>query len=284
MEIMNTSASSLCKLCTLVCCLLLATAAASLASELILQKAPSATANGQDITFALVNYNANATHAEARALYVSSGADLKKANNMVDGQPATSYAFSAKDAFPTAVIDLGESRTLRRVSATFSAQKGSIAVYVLPSLPESGSDEAALDLPNNLKVSSEALSTLTPVGLVEDDGSRGQVAVDFPAATGRYVMIRWNPAVKQNTALTVAEVAAFGGNEDENVDNAKAKTKHRYNDVTDSKEIADSKQIADTKDVPAEGPEAPPPAEGPPPGLPPPPPFTFIPQIVPVSP
>jgi hypothetical protein len=251
-------------------------------------------------TFALITYNFTDIHTKARALYVSSGGDLKKANDMIDDQLATSYNFAADDAAPTAVIDLGKSCTLRRLSAVYAPRQGSVDFYVVDSLPVKQDAETAefstpevqtvantssavateaVDLPKTLKITDEAFSKMKPVGSVTNSGSEGRASVDFPATTGRYVLVKWNPASQQDGAFSVAEVAAFGASKRSG--NSVASDGKR---TMDGKQLADGKDILDNKDIPAEGPPAP--AEGPPgapPGLPQPPPFTFIPQVPPVS-
>src|SRR4029077_14871337 len=112
MEIMRAFASSLGKVYSAACCLLLCPASGLLASEIVLQKVPltvtQAVADpaqshlGPQATFALTNYNIR----DARSLYVSSGNDLKLASRMIDDQVATSFGFSAEDKSPTAIIDL----------------------------------------------------------------------------------------------------------------------------------------------------------------------------------
>ena len=242
----------------------------------------------QPLTFGMINYNVSNVHTKARALYVSSGTEMKQANSMIDDQPATFFSFAAGDTAPTAVIDLGKACTVNRVSAIYSANKGNMEVYVLPAVPGS-ENTAAAALPASVKVTEKMLAGMKPVGSVTDDGSQGKASIDFPAATGRYVMLRWNPAVQQDTAFTVAEVAAFGGSTE---NSTVASNKRTHNDTSDGKTVADTKDMADTKemvDSPAEGPanspaEEAPPGEGPPPSLPQPPPFTFIPQVLPNSP
>lgn len=256
-------------------------------SDFTMPRARQLAASDQPLSFAMINYNLSNVHTKARALYVSSGAEMKRANSMIDDQPSTSYNFASGDGTPTTVIDLGQTRTLSRVSAIYAANKGSMDVYVLPSVPGAAEEAAAAALPNTLKISDKTIAAMKPVASVTDDGSQGRASVDFPATTGRYVMVRWNPAMEQDAAFTVAEIAAFGGNDNQVV----ASRRHvRHNDVSDgktvadSKDMVDSKDIADSKDSPAEGPaEEAPPAEGPPPSLPQPPPFTFIPQVLPNS-
>ena len=143
MEIMRTLTSSLGKIFGVSCCFF--TASGVLASDVVLQKVPQLAAPpavksdqshlGPQATFALVNYNLSDTRNKARALYVSSGNDLKLANSMIDDQVATSFGFAAEDKSPTAVIDLGKVCTVRRLSAIYSARPGSIDFYVMQSLP-----------------------------------------------------------------------------------------------------------------------------------------------------
>ena len=289
---MTTLTSSLGKVCGAACCVLFGIAPGVLASDvdLVLQKVPVTTAPaptnsaqsglGPQATFALINYNVRDAHAKARALYVSSGNDLKLANSMIDDQVATSFGFSVEDKSPTAVIDLGKVCTVRRLSAVYSARPGSIDFYVMKSLPGADRDDST----GTVKLDSNALAGLKRVGSAIDDGTQGTASIDFPAATGRYVMLRWTPAAHDTNSFTVAEVSAFGtgggsllasnGNFSSNQTTSERKV------AADSKDIADSKDVSDSKDIPEEGP----PAEGPPPRLPDPPPFTFIPQLVPASP
>jgi hypothetical protein len=289
MEIMRTLTSFIGKACGSACCLLLCTAPGVLASDLVLQKVPLSTAPapanatqsslGPQATFALINYNTRNAHVKAHALYVSSGNDLTLANSMIDDQVATSFGFSVEDKSPTAVIDLGKVCTVRRLSAVYSARPGSIDFYVMQSLPGTDRDNST----NTMKLDGNALAGLKRVGSVIDDGTRGTASIDFPATSGRYVMLRWIPAAHEDNSFTVAEVSAFGAGggsllaSNGNFSSNQTTSEHKV--AADSKDIADSKDVSDSKDIPEEGP----PSEGPPPRLPDPPPFTFIPQLVPAS-
>ncbi len=286
MEIMSTNTLHLGRIFAAVSSVLLGASTAS-AADVVLHKVPftidrpaTAAQKNDSVSLALMSYNSSDARIKSRALYVSSGADAKQAANTVDEQASTSYTFATDDGLPTTIIDLGNSRTVRRVSALYTAQKGSMDFYVLKSLPGAAVGAGAATLPDDLMLDS---STMKPVASAQDDGDRGRLSVEFPATTGRYIMVRWNAATPKENGFILAEVAAFGGDQD---DTSVAKKKvNRHNDVTDSKNIVDAKDMGDAKDIPSEGPqEAPPPAEGPAPGLPPPPPFTFIPQVVPTSP
>lgn len=251
--------------------------------------------------FALITSNLTDVHSKARALYVSSGSEVKNGNNMIDDQPATTYTFAAGDTSPTAVVDLGKVCTLRRLSAIYSPRKGTVDFYVLQSLPigtQSGEGEqlnaAALqkgapagqtpaatvapEFPQSVKMSEAALANMKPVGSVANGEGEGRASVDFPATTGRYVLVKWNSPSSSDATFSVAEIAAFGGAK--NASQLVASNEDQFGGY------GDGKTILDNKDIPAEGPEmeAQPPEEGPPPSLPQHPPFTFIPEIIPTSP
>ena len=277
---MRTLASSLAKFSG---CLFLS-ASTVFASDIVLQKVPEAvspvsatskTNLSPQASFALMNYN---VRNPARALYVSSGSDLKLANRMIDDQAATSFGFSPEDNSPVTVIDLGKVSTVRRLSTIYSPRATAIDFYVLQSLPGVNGDNS----PDTLKLDEKTFSKLKAVGSAIDDGTQGRAAVDIPATSGRYVMLRWTPAVHSDTPFTVAEVSAFSPTRGNLLASNRDFSSARTN--VDSKDVADSKDVSDNKDIPEEGPPAQPPAEGPPPSLPNPPPFTFIPQLTPTSP
>jgi len=252
--------------------------------------------------FGFVSFNYTDMHAKARALYVSSGADLRQANNMIDDQAATTYSFAAQDGSPTAVIDLGKSVGLRRLSAIYSPRAGRMDFYVLQALPtESGNvgttqservqTSALGDDAKTMTINDAAWANLKTVGVVTDDGGQGRASVEFPETSGRYVMLRWTPTVQQDDSFALAEVAAFAKNKTLLAANTEdsgdtADTDESAAQTSDGKTMLDGKTMIDAKDMPGEGPEEIPqsPGEGPPPTLPQPPPFTFVPVLVPNSP
>jgi hypothetical protein len=239
-------------------------------------------------SFALISYNLTDIHAKARALYVSSGSDVRQANNMIDDQTGTAYDFASEDKTPTAVIDLGKDSTLRRVSALYAPRAGKMDFYVLKSLP--GVAQSSASAPSTVRLEDSAFTNMKAVGSVTDNGSGGRASVDFPATAGRYVMVRWTPAQQQDASFALAEVAAFGAGRGNQLLAANTETAGGAvaTESSDGKTMMDGKTMIDTKDTPREGPvqeEAPQsPAEGPPPNLPQPPPFTFVPVLVPSSP
>jgi hypothetical protein len=232
----------------------------------------------QTDSFGLISYNLTDVHAKARALYVSSGDDVKGANNMIDDQPSTAYTFASSDTFPTAMIDLGKVTRLRRISALYSPRPGNVEFFVLESLPASHPENA----PKTLKLDDAASASMKSVGLVMDNGT-GHAAVDFPETTGRYVMVKWSPAT-QDAPFSVSEIAAFGGGKTGNLIAANTTSAAREAVEFDGKTVAEGKDLGSGKDFGKEMPEEGPPEEGPAPPLPDPPPFTFVPEVLPLSP
>jgi hypothetical protein len=223
----------------------------------------------------LVSYNLTDVHTKARALYVSSGTDLTKANSMIDEQPATAYSFAANDAAPAAVIDLGKEMSVRRISAIYSPRQGMIDFYVLQNLPAAQPDRAS---PKSLHLSESTVANMTPVGSVADNGT-GRAAIDFPSVTGRYILVKWTPATTQDAPFAIAEIAAFSASANSGSLTMAANTMSSAGYESDGKDAKDVKDFKEAKEMPEEGP-----AEGPPPTLPDPPPFVFVPEIVPTSP
>ncbi len=230
-------------------------------------------------SFALISYSLADIHAKGRALYVSSGNEPRQANNMIDDQLATAYNFAADDSTPTAIFDLGKPSTVRRISAVYSPRAGKVDFYVLQSLPRSAGPTAPA--PENIELNDVAFASLKSVGSVTDDGTRGRASLDFPATTGRYVMMRWTPLTPADSAFAVAEVAAFGSGKVNTLLAANENAGGGYEG--DGKTSMDGKTMLEAKDMVESPAEAAPPAEGPPPSLPQPPPFTFVPVLVPIS-
>jgi hypothetical protein len=226
----------------------------------------------------IASYNLADLHAKARTVFVSSGDDPKLAQNMIDGQPGTAYAFAANDAAPAAIIDLGRSMNVNRISTFSTPASGVVRFYVLSALPADNIGNPA----SVLRIDSPTLATFKTVGAGSDDGSGG-VAVNFEETTGRYVMLVWAPS-KQNGNFSVAEVAVFGPSSNARLLAANTGG-NNASDASKDKTVRDFKDTKDFKEIPGEGPaEEQAPAEGPAPDLPRPPPFVFIPRVVPTSP
>src|SRR6266853_2703214 len=226
---------------------------------------------------AKANYNLADLHAKARTIFVSSGDDLKLAYNIIDGQPGTAYGFAASDAAPVAIIDLGHSVSVNRISTFSTPSSATVTFYLLGALPGNNTE----NFESSLRIDPQTLAAFRTDGTGNDDGS-GRVAVDFEEAIGRYVMLVWTPSTR-NANFSVAEVAVFGP-----ASNARLLAANTIgnnpSDTSDGKTVRDSKDAKDfskdfSKEIPGEGP-----AEEQAPDLPRPPPFVFIPRVVPTSP
>ena len=224
---------------------------------------------------AKANYNLADLHAKARTIFVSSGDDLKLAYNMIDGQPGTAYGFAASDAAPAAIIDLGHSVSVNRISTFSTPSSATVTFYLLGALPGNNTGNPG----SSLRIDPPTLAAFRPVSTGIDDGS-GRVAVDFEETTGRYVVLVWTPSTR-NANFSVAEVAVFGP-----ASNARLLAANTIgnnpSDTSDGKTVRDSKDAKDfSKEIPGEGPAE---EQGPALELPRPPPFVFIPRVVPTSP
>jgi hypothetical protein len=221
-------------------------------------------------------------HGQARIVFVSSGNDLRLANNMIDGQAGTAYAFAANDNAPAVIIDLGHARPLDRISSLSTSSLAAATFYLFDTLPGDNS----VTQPERLRVDPQRQDGFRNVGTGADDGT-GSVAVDFQETSARYVMVTWAPSAATSN-FAIAEVAVL-----ERITSSTLLAANSGSDrgrfdgksVRDSKDAKDFKDVKDfSKEIPAEGPaEEQPPAEGPPPPLPRPPPFVFIPKVTPTS-
>jgi hypothetical protein len=221
-------------------------------------------------------------HGQARVIFVSSGQDLRLANNMIDGQAGTAHTFVANDTTPAAIIDLGRAVPIDRISTLSTSAPAVATFYLSDTLP----GDNAGNRPQSLRVNPQVLAGFRNVGVGADDGT-GRVSVDFQETRGRYVMITWAPSAPTSN-FSVAEVAVLERVTDSALLAANTVSAHGRFDgknVRDSKDAKDFKEVKDfSKEIPGEGPaEEQPPAEGPPPPLPHPPPFVFIPKVAPTS-
>ena len=213
-------------------------------------------------------------HGQARIIFVSSGRDLRLANNMIDGQAGSAYTFAAKDTTPATIIDLGRALPIKRISTFSASGSASATFYVFDTLPGGN----AANPPETLRVDPQLLGGYRTVGTGNDDGT-GRVAVDFQETSARYVMVAWTPSGPTSN-FSVAEIAVLGP-----VTSSTLLALNRISERSDHKNVRDSKDAKDfSKEIPGEAPgEEQPPAEGPTPPLPRPPPFVFIPKVTPTS-
>jgi hypothetical protein len=251
---------------------------AAAVSDFTMPRARKIAAGSSANVMAKADCNLADLHAKARTIFVSSGDDFRLAHNMIDGQPGTAYGFAANDAAPAAIIDLGQSVLVNRISTFSTPSSAAVTFYLLGALPGSNTGNPG----SSLRIDPQTLAAFRTVGAGNDNGS-GRVAVNFEETTGRYVMLVWTPT-RRNANFSVAEVAVFGP-----ASNARLLAANTIgnnpSDSLDDKTVRDSKDTKDfSKEVPGESPaEERAPGEGPARELPRPPPFVFIPKVVPTS-
>ena len=142
----------------------------------------------------------NAT-AQARVTQVSSGGSPADGDRMLDGNLRTNFTFSPSDRHPMTVIDLGNNRTLTRVSMAYHAGPGRLDFYLTPDPnthtsivrrnPSYSGQTAQIP-----EVSSEEIpADRTPVGSLESDGRPGlhRATVGLSGQTGRYLVVAFTP-------------------------------------------------------------------------------------------
>src|SRR5260370_40823229 len=96
--------------------------------------------------------------------------------------------------------------------------------------------------------------------------------------SGSYIMVKWTPATRQDTAFSVAEISAFGGNKNASLIASSTSSARREEGAFDGKAVLEGRDFGEAKDA-KEVPLEAPPAAGPPITLPDPPPFRFVPEV-----
>jgi hypothetical protein len=142
----------------------------------------------------MLNFNFANVYAQARVVFVSSGApDFAK--RMIDDDVITSFQFAPADPHPTVIIELAEHQRLHRVSALYKMQAGKLDVFLLQELGANPGD----------------LSHAKPIATVTDASAGGKAAVNFDPQGAQYVALRWTPAEQgSGQSFDVAELSAFG--------------------------------------------------------------------------
>ena len=217
---------------------------AAAVSDFTMPRARKIAAGSSADAMAKASYNLADLHAKARTIFVSSGDDLKLSYNMIDSQAGTAYGFAANDAAPTAIIDLGRSVSVNRISTFSTPSSATVTFYLLGALPGNNTENPG----SSLRIDPQTLAAFRTVGTGNDDGS-GRVAVDFEETTARYVMLVWRPPTR-NANFSVAEVAVFGP-----ASNARLLASNTIgnnpSDTSDGKTVRDSKDAKDSARISA---------------------------------
>ena len=163
-----------------------------------------------DVRYVLFNYAVDSPH--AGVVLVSPGEDLDQAQQMADGDVGTSYSFKPSDPAPMAVIDLGETRKVTRVTASFKAGPGRLALYLVadPKLRDTrgaaGSTGPHADTIQDV-VLTNFPGDRAPV-LAVDTGSQAglnRIGASVDGLSGRYLVMMFHP----NGPVVAGEKADF---------------------------------------------------------------------------
>ena len=152
-----------------------------------------------DDRYVMVNYAADSPR--AGVVVISPGEDIGQAQQMADGDVGTSYEFKASDPAPLAVIDLGATRSLTRVGATFKAGPGRLAIYLVKDPERRDGSAAAEGKKPGIRKIEDVITTdfpgdLAPV-LAVDTGTQpglNRVGANVDGQSGRYLVMMFHPA------------------------------------------------------------------------------------------
>lgn len=138
--------------------------------------------------------------APGTVVYLSAGGDVNAAQAMVDGNLKTGYSFKATDRQPMAVVDLGSSRSLRRVSMAYKAGPGRLDFYVIP---DPTANEGFFRAANQPRGSAEVSKLIgndfpgdrEPIASVKTGDQTGlqRANVNVSGVNGRYLAVVYTP-------------------------------------------------------------------------------------------
>ncbi len=154
-------------------------------------------------------YNYATSSPDAGVVMVSPGEDIKSAQALADGDMGTSFAFKTTDPEPMAVVDMGSTRTLNRVSVAFKAGAGQMNVYLLPDPKE----KSAVVKGAASRSIQDVITTDFPAGhdpiLAQETGKQpglNRLSGNVNNQSGRYLVLDFHPAA--------GAVSATGGGTD----------------------------------------------------------------------
>lgn len=152
-------------------------------------------AKGEDKKALMYNYAASSP--DAGVVMVSPGEDIKAAQALADGDVGTSFTFNPTDPEPMAVVDLGTTRALNRVSVAFKAGAGHMDVYLLADPKE----KSALVKGTAPRTIEDVIKTDFPAGhepiLSAETGKQAglnRLSGNVNAQSGRYLVLAFHPA------------------------------------------------------------------------------------------
>ena len=232
---------------------------------------------------AKANYNLADLHAKARTIFVSSGHDLRLAYNMIDGQPGTAYGFAASDAARAAIIDLGHSVSVNRISTFSTPGSATVTFYLIGALLGNNTGKISNRACGSIHRRSPHFGRSAPAMMMEVVGSRSisrkppvamscwyghrprgmQISLSLKLLSSAQPATRgcWRQILLETTLpiLRTARLSAI----------------RRMQKISERISAGDSGGRTCGRAGPGEGPAT---------ELPRPPPFVFIPRVVPTSP
>ncbi len=163
-------------------------------------------------------YDVANMYAGANVAYVTSAIEPEKANYINDDNADTFWEFDPKEMESVAVVNLGQTRKIRKISAVHSQKDGDMMFYVLQRLPWengknkklawydpllAGYNETRSDFPlfaqlkgdtkaapQFIKLKSSWFETLTPFGVAQA-GDKKFSQLKAPMVEGQYVLVRF---------------------------------------------------------------------------------------------
>lgn len=175
-------------------------------------------ADSADSTSVSIEFDFASLYTGTQVVYVSSG-EVKDAQRAIDDSIFSPFPFEAANAEAVMIIDLGASSSIYQINVISSAQPGTISVYAFPALPEvlrnpaseapsaggaAGSTPPIVDLPDGF------FDEISPLRVIETDGTTLRNSVSFPETSLRYVLLRWANPEPLPEGLQVFEVGVIG--------------------------------------------------------------------------
>ena len=141
-------------------------------------------------------FNVAGLYADARVDFANNPDGFVGWQRAIDDSPESSLNLLPSTSETGAVINLGEPKTISRVSLHTESAKGKVDIYVLP---ESAVGESQKPV---------AIDNMTPTVSVVLDGSNPRSSIDFPPVQAARLALRWSP-VSPTDSLTVREINTF---------------------------------------------------------------------------
>lgn len=150
----------------------------------------------------IINNNLASVYNGANVVYVSSGRQFERnrpsahVRLKIDDNAETYYDFSPEDATPTGIVDLGDTRPLKRISWLFESVPGRFDFYIMNSLPDEFivRGDRTVENPYITGVDPAFFDKTPPFHTIYSSQTRGgRLAHNFDDTPARYVVIRFVP-------------------------------------------------------------------------------------------